>query len=292
MSATVIDLRTGVDKDAVAIGNLCSKARGSIVDSVKYLIEAGQKLIAKKKSLAHGEWMSWLKENKDALGFGIDAANRLMKCARTNSEPALNLTEAEATQISKSVWGHTKSKRKLRKHPVRDRAREILRPKIIAGEPVSTLKTSKDHGISHVVMEQAAIVEYERLKLLDELGVDPETLALSAKAKLKAAIQQVELRLNMQYAERMRNLDEEVRQRVLEEGKEYLKDLQEMRDKASHTEQCFQEMINNHKPILTIDQFNLIRKCLHQGGVAATPRDFDAAFDLIQKRKLQLTGKE
>jgi hypothetical protein len=30
----------------------------------------------------------------------------------------------------------------------------------------------------------------------------------------------------------------------------------------------------------------------HQGGIAALPRDFDAAFNLIQIKKLQLTGQK
>jgi len=67
MTAVVVNLRTG-DKDAIAIGKLIDKSRGSIVDSITYLIEAGKKLHEKKETLAHGEWLPWLKENADVLG--------------------------------------------------------------------------------------------------------------------------------------------------------------------------------------------------------------------------------
>lgn len=90
-----------------------------MAESVKYLIEAGQKLIEKKKSLAHGEWLPWLKANADALGFSSErTARRLMAVAKRTLTS--DITEAEASQISKSVWGNkpkavtSKSKRKAR----------------------------------------------------------------------------------------------------------------------------------------------------------------------------------
>jgi DUF3102 family protein len=53
----------------IEIGELYRKGKVSMVDSVRYLIEAGQRLAAKKGSLRHGEWLQWLTKNADALGF-------------------------------------------------------------------------------------------------------------------------------------------------------------------------------------------------------------------------------
>jgi hypothetical protein len=44
------------DPDALAIGELYRKARSSVADSVRYLIEAGQRLARKKAELGHGSW--------------------------------------------------------------------------------------------------------------------------------------------------------------------------------------------------------------------------------------------
>ena len=86
-------------------------------------------------------------------------------------------------------------------------------------------------------------------------------------------------------------VEHQVRQRVLAEGKEYLARLKVHEEEADRTISTYREFINNHKPLFTIDQFNLMRKCLHQRGIAAEERDFDGAFHLIQVKKFQLTGK-
>lgn len=92
--------------DAVEIGTLYRKARTSIVDSVKFSIEAGMRLIAKKVSLEHGEWLPWLKANADTLGFeGRATATRLMKLA-SNVAPAHHLEAPEALRISRELWGN------------------------------------------------------------------------------------------------------------------------------------------------------------------------------------------
>lgn len=98
-----------VDGDAVEIGALYEKARSSIVESVRYQIECGQRLADKKASLAHGEWLAWLKANAGVLGFETRrTAAMLMAAARTSNEkPASHLAPNEAVQISRQTWGHS-----------------------------------------------------------------------------------------------------------------------------------------------------------------------------------------
>ena len=167
-----------------------------------------------------------------------------------------------------------------------------MRRRVIAGETISRQKIQGEFGVGEASVQRAVAAERARLEVLNELGVDPETLAPSAKAKLEIARRQMQRGLEMQFASRMRDLDEEVRQRVLKEGRAYLAKLQAMEDKAYETEKFYRELTNNRQPIFTKDQFDLLRKCLHQNGIAATAKDFDAAFDLIQKKKLQLTGQK
>ena len=99
-----------VDRDAVAIGDLYRSARTSFVDSARYLIECGTKLAEKKASLQHGEWLPWLNENEDVLGFSSRrTAARLMTCAASNGTLASHLTESDALAISRETWGHKDS---------------------------------------------------------------------------------------------------------------------------------------------------------------------------------------
>src|SRR5262249_11163642 len=95
------------------IGDLYRQGKSSMVDSVRYLIEAGQRLIAKKGSLKHGAWLPWLEANADALGFDTPrTAQRLIGLAG-NATPASYLDERVALRLSRQIWGHTGGPRKV-----------------------------------------------------------------------------------------------------------------------------------------------------------------------------------
>lgn len=96
------------DEDAAVIGQLYAAARKSQVDSVRYLIECGSKLIEKKNSMEHGSWLPWLSANGEVLGFASrQTASRLMKLA-SKEDGALthHLDEAKALEISRELWGN------------------------------------------------------------------------------------------------------------------------------------------------------------------------------------------
>ena len=95
----------------------------------------------------------------------------------------------------------------------------------------------------------------------------------------------------MLFRSRMNEVDEEVRRRVVEGSREHLARLHAREREAEQQLATYREFTNRHRPLLSVDEFNLLRKCLHQNGVAARPQDFDAAFNLIQTKKFQLTGQ-
>ena len=106
MTALIHKLRSD-DKDAAEIGDLYRKARMSLVGSVRFAIECGQRLTTKKESLGHGQWIPWLEANADTLGFKNDStARRLMTLAKTYSAPAHDMDEATALTFSRQLWGH------------------------------------------------------------------------------------------------------------------------------------------------------------------------------------------
>src|SRR4029077_18924369 len=87
--------------DAIEIGALYHKARESIVDSVKYLIECGKRLRDKRKSLQHGEWLPWLAANAEVLGMNVTSTpQRLMKLATKFGVDA-EFDETEAIEWSR-----------------------------------------------------------------------------------------------------------------------------------------------------------------------------------------------
>lgn len=168
-----------------------------MVDSVKCLIEAGQKLIEKKGLMKHGEWLPWLKENADALGFSSDqTARKLMTAAKSNRALTRDFTEEEASQISKAVWGNKPKKTTPKKktsgsdsggcgsgRPARvrssaekplpvDIARDIVRPLVTAGQSVDPKALAKKHPISHVTFEKAVGIERAVKEVHDEYRVD------------------------------------------------------------------------------------------------------------------------
>jgi hypothetical protein len=99
------------DKDAAKIGELYRKARLSLVESVRFAIACGQRLIEKKADLkqefGHGSWQPWLRDNADVLGFETPlTAQRLMKLA-SNTSSTKHLDEFGALAISRQLWGNT-----------------------------------------------------------------------------------------------------------------------------------------------------------------------------------------
>ena len=96
------------DPEAIEIGKLYHLARTSLVGSIRYCIECGHKLIAKKETLNYGEWLPWLRDNEEALGFKRRAAQLLMKTA-SNAQLTAYLDEATAAAISRKLWGNEDS---------------------------------------------------------------------------------------------------------------------------------------------------------------------------------------
>ena len=108
LTADTLELFPG--SEASLIGRLYRQARINFVDSVKLLIECGERLKAQKDKLSHGEWTPWLEANENELGFGDRTARMLMDAASrpfsTKRKLASDLTEEDALAVSRQIWGH------------------------------------------------------------------------------------------------------------------------------------------------------------------------------------------
>jgi phage N-6-adenine-methyltransferase len=105
-------LLLNADTEAAAIGAMYADAKDSMVESVRLLLECGERLRRKKESLGHGNWLPWLTENERILGFGERTAQLLMLGA-VNTKPASDLSERDAVQVSRQIWGHTHNHRAI-----------------------------------------------------------------------------------------------------------------------------------------------------------------------------------
>ena len=93
------------DRDAVAIGTLWRKACQALTDSNKNYWRCGARLIAKRGTLAHGEWLPWLAANEGLLGFKQRTARCLIKLAASCRYEDLD-NPAVALAINRDLWGH------------------------------------------------------------------------------------------------------------------------------------------------------------------------------------------
>jgi len=107
MGNAITLIKTEIEPDAVQIGRLFAKAKSSMVESLKYYVECGQSLKAIKDSLPHGEWLPWLKAQKNILGFGEWSAQRMMKAAETKTWLTTDLDDSQALTLSQEIWGNS-----------------------------------------------------------------------------------------------------------------------------------------------------------------------------------------
>jgi phage N-6-adenine-methyltransferase len=95
------------DQDALAIGALYEQARSSVVGGVQALLAAGRGLIEKKASLTRGQWLPWLRENADLLGFETRRTAAMLMRAARKWEVDFPLDAADAVEISRVIWGNS-----------------------------------------------------------------------------------------------------------------------------------------------------------------------------------------
>jgi hypothetical protein len=184
-----------------------------------------------------------------------------------------------------------KPRQSKRERPVETRARVIVRELLEAGVPVNPHKLERIYDISHVMFDMAKSAERARIEALEALDVDPTALKPTAKAKVEIAKRHAVKEATADVAKRMRELDEEVRRRVLSESKEHLEYLAQEREEARKSEALYRELINSHKPPLTAEEFRLVLMCLHPDGERSEAK-LQAAFLAFNAKKLQLTGQK
>ena len=91
---------------ASEIGSLFRKAREAHADTVRHLIEVGNKLREVRDSIPHGGWLLWVKQHESDLGFGERTARVLMSAALTYRQSTADLSDDEAAKLNRRIWGN------------------------------------------------------------------------------------------------------------------------------------------------------------------------------------------
>ena len=160
---------------------------------------------------------------------------------------------------------------------VREEVKDIIRAhREQHGVYPSIAEVTKESKRSRIVAEPALAA------VIAEDTVAPQTFTFT-----KAQDKQVEARLKVLEAQ----FNERVRLTMLERNKDYLITLDQIQKEASEKAYHYGQMINNHNPIFTEEEFRTIIICLHPDNSASKEKR-DTAFKAVQARKLQLTGKK
>ena len=181
-----VDSQSGqrADEDAFAIGTMYRKGQKAIRDSIKYHVQAGLKLIQKKHSMPHGEWVRWLRVNADTLGFKHrTTASRLMKAAAANDALTHGLSEAEAIQINRRLWGNliaatapeeeSKQVESKSRRPMKRSAIEIV------DRCIEAVRARVEDAVAGLRRVQARRMKFEQLfEALTEIVADAQQLTL------------------------------------------------------------------------------------------------------------------
>jgi hypothetical protein len=134
-----------------------------------------------------------------------------------------------------------------------------------------------------------------QVDIADAVLAASATFTKAQQSHIDAVVRRRERALEKEHAERMKALESSFAKRVDERAEAQVQQrfpgLQERSNRAFRMEEYWNIMINNHKPIFTEEEFNVIRACLHPDNSASEGKR-KTAFGAFNAVKLQLTGKK
>ena len=173
-------------------------------------------------------------------------------------------------------------------------ARDRVRLAVEKGEPIGRNKVAEEIGTHNSTVDIAIALERGR----HEGIVESEAVALNEQGKFtKAQAKHVEA-LVKKYR---RDLDSQFKATVEAQVDKRVKDRRAALDSAREAcakqlneafkdQQHWRQLINNHKPLFTVDEFRAIVMALHPDN-SASEETRARALQSVTEKKLQLTGK-
>ena len=184
--------------------------------------------------------------------------------------------------------------RKKRNPDATAQTRERVRLAVENGEPVGRDKVAEEMGVHNSTVDIAVGLERGRLEGLVEgeaLTLNEQGKFTKAQAKhVEALIKKHRRDLDAQFAAAVEtevNKQVKTRKAALEKAREAV--AKQLND-SFRDQQHWKALINNHKPILTPEEFRAIVMVLHPDNSASEEKRA-RALQSVNEKKLQLTGK-
>jgi hypothetical protein len=222
----------------------------------------------------------WLKSG------GHDHVNKDDRAALLNMASDLTIARDVLTKTDRRsyrlIWDETQS-----------RFRSAAKPR--RTKPPGVKQAQRSINLHEEVWQQAkACAAAAKISVAEMIGqlitaaidpkVDSKSLSKTAQDKLDAAIRQHKRQLDAEYEQRRSH---EIREHI----KRIMPMLQEEKNAAWEAEQRYRRLFDEQKKIFTVDEWKLIRNCIHPDA-NMSEKIRDRAFDLFNTKKFALTGED
>jgi transposase len=166
--------------------------------------------------------------------------------------------------------------------PKLDQAREIVRTKLEANQPISPHKLQDQHGgISHVTFDMAITAELARKEAIEEkTALDTSLLSKTAQEKLDAAIRAHQRKLDLGFEQRVRDeIKKRIDEMVLPAWKQQIEQAKELYSKR--------------RALMDKELFNTIRRALHPDSRnSISDKKLGEAFDAFMSLEKYLINEK
>jgi transposase len=147
--------------------------------------------------------------------------------------------------------GSKRENKRGKETPKLDKARDVIRGKIEANEPINTNQLAKEHGVSHVTFDMAITAEVARKEAFEEkIALDPSHLSKTAQKKLDAAVHAHKRVLDAKFDAAVRDeIKKRIDEIVLPHWKKQIEEAKTLYERR--------------RGLMNKDTFNMIRRALH-----------------------------
>jgi hypothetical protein len=184
---------------------------------------------------------------------------------------------------------HQSHKRRYRSGPKLDKAREIVRPLVASGAATNASDIGGKNDITRRTVDQAVMLENERLTVLEELGASVSEVGFTVKQGRR-----LEVAIKAAIARHKRKLDEQFEERTRADVEAWVAKYLAPREREAREQiELYQSLVADHRPIFTQAEFNVVLKCLHPDrAMGATHEERNAAMRVFLSQRQRLTGKK
>lgn len=291
MKSVVTNLaETKLERLAAGIKTALEAATGSRDTWAKWMVAAAVQIAEARglypSDIAFGQWVGvqefhLSKDDQAAMIHMGEDPDLMLSILNSTDRSSIRLIYKEHQDRFRSVAKPTGKKRGPKPGSVKKQPTVYIDPPIWA----EFKKYAEEHNTS-----AAALMGDVMAMLVNGEDIKPEKLPKTSQEKLAAALRQQTKVLEAQFEQRRLQDNKEHVERL---KKEFFPKWKEDADRAYQLRTRYQEMLNNHKPIFTADEYNALLRIAHPDSrMSVSNERLAAAFRLLSDKKFQLTGEK